>query len=272
MEKLSVNYRDNTFGPDIADECVLRAVIGADGLALSVRRKYGKTQLLQTWAYAADQSENALRRILNKTEMPAWPFESVELLYFTPIATIAPKRMFDPTLAGDYLHTLKENLNGKAEYEALPNMDMTAIWANDTRLTTIGDYFFPKAKPLAYTVGLLEAFQKFSDKNDVAVCVHFRPSHIQLAAFERGSLLFFNTFLYEKPSDVLYFTLLVYDQFHLKPTDAPLFISGELLPDAEIYRQYERFIKNIRFLGASPLMGVPDSLAPHLYLDQTLFL
>ena len=270
MERLSINFKDTTFGPDISDECILRAVIGPDGLSFAVRRKNSGTQYLHTWVFNKEHRENALRRILNNEEIASYPFASVELMYFTPTATIVPKRMFDPVLAGDYLHTLTDIVLGKVAYSALHGMEMTAVWAVDPALVAIGAYFFPQASVRSYTVALLEALQKTTTNQETCVCVHLRSSFLQIAVFERGNLLFFNTFNYEKPADVLYFTLLAYDQYFLKPSDTPLFISGELLTESEIYKQYERFIRHIHFLPAATLPGISEGILPHIYLDQTI--
>jgi hypothetical protein len=272
MERLSINFKDNAFGPDIADDCTLRAIIGPDGLSLSVRRKSGKGQLLYTWAFPQQQRENALRRILHKEDVLTYPFERLELAYCTPVATIVPKRMFDPELTGEYLNTLTETMDGMPDYEPLNGMDMVAVWANEIKLEAIGAHFFPKARKLPYAAGLVESMKKYSSASDTAVCVHIRPSLVQVAAFESGNLLFFNTFQYEKSADVLYFTLLAYDQFHFKPTSVPLYLSGEILKESEIYRQFERFVAHIHFLPAKSFSGFPEVLSPHLYLDQTLFL
>ena len=48
MERLSINFKDTTFGPDISDECILRAGIGPDGLSFAVRRMNKGTQYLHT--------------------------------------------------------------------------------------------------------------------------------------------------------------------------------------------------------------------------------
>ncbi len=272
MERLSINYKDNTFGPDIADDCILRAVIGPDGLSLSVRRKSGKTLLLNTWSFQQQQRENTLRRILHREDVISYPFDRIELAYCTPVATIVPKRMFDPELMGEYLNSLTDNLDGMPDYEPLNGLDMIAVWANEIKLEAIGAHFFPKARKLPYIAGLVESMKKYSAESESAVCVHLRSGLLHVSAFERGNLLFFNTFSFEKSSDVLYFTLLAYDQFNFKPTEIPLYLSGEILKESEIYRQYERFIAHIRFLPSKPLNGVPDLRSPHLYLDQTLFL
>ncbi len=271
MERLSINYKDSTFGPDIADDCILRAVIGPDGLSLSVRRKNGKAQLLYTWAFPQLQRENALRRILHREDLLAYPFERTELVYCSPVATIVPKRMFDPELTGEYLNSLTDNLDGMPDYEPLNGLDMVAVWANEIKLEAIGAHFFPKARKLPYAAGLIESMKKYSAESETAVCVHLRPGLLHVAAFERGNLLFFNTFSFEKSSDVLYFTLLAFDQFNFKPTEVPLYLSGEILKESEIYRQFERFVAHIRFLPSKPLYGLPELLSPHLYLDQTLF-
>ena len=270
MERMSLSYQNSAFGPDMADRCTLRVVIGPDGLSYTVKDEKGTVHALRGWQYSIENPVHLLRKILQLDTLVVYPYARYELLWMTPFSTGVPRRMFDVNHAAEYLITLTDQPLAFIQHDDVPELDLVVISGLISGMKEAVDHFFPNAQNAMQAPALLRHFQKNAPADDAAVFVHLHSSYIQIAAFERGNLLFFNTFKYEKPADVLYFTLLVYDQFFLKPTDNQLFISGSLLKDAEIYRQYERFIRNIRFLPSPALPGVPETILPHLYLDQTL--
>lgn len=270
MERMSLSYQNSAFGPDMADRCTLRVVIGPDGLSYTVKDEKGTIHALRAWQYSIENPVHLLRKTLQLDTLIVYPFAQYEVRWMTPFSTGIPRRMFDAEHAAEYLTTLTDQPLSAIQFEEVPEMDVVVISGLMPGIKEAADHFFPNALHSMQAPTLLRHFQKNAPKDDAAVFVHLHASYIQVAAFERGNLLFFNTFKYEKPSDVLYFTLLVYDQYFLKPTENQLFISGSLLKDAEIYRQYERFIRHIRFCPSPALPGVPDTILPHLYLDQTL--
>jgi hypothetical protein len=96
------------------------------------------------------------------------------------------------------------------------------------------------------------------------------PKQLQIAAFESSNLLFINIFSYETPADVLYFSLLIYQQLQWDPAIIPLSISGEIVQNSEIYKQLHKFIGAVRFTSTPTLFGLPNNIPSHTYICQTI--
>ncbi|MEL7162847.1 MAG: DUF3822 family protein, partial [Bacteroidota bacterium] len=108
------------------------------------------------------------------------------------------------------------------------------------------------------------------DPARVAVTAAVRGSKLFVAAHQNGNLQFFNTFTFTGSQDALYFLLLAYQQCGWTPNRVPLYLCGEITDHSELYRQFYRYVEDIRFCqyGAPP--ATPPELAglePHLYFE-----
>jgi hypothetical protein len=97
-----------------------------------------------------------------------------------------------------------------------------------------------------------------------------RGGKLFVAAHRQGNLLIFNTFPFDGTNDALYYLLLIYQQCGWTPNRVPLYLCGEITEFGELYRQFYRYVEDIRFCQyptppASPpeLAGVPA----HLYFE-----
>lgn len=270
MEKRALHYQNLSFGPDKAERCRLKVMVAPDGVSWMVKEEHGPVQVFDSWQFPPARTAQALRKILQQDALLTYPFSGQEVLFMMPATVCVPTRMFDAEASAAYLNALTGQTFASVQHDYTKDGEQAVVSGFSPEIEDIIRYFFPKCTTRLQPAGLLDFWLQASPSDAAAVFVHIRPSYIQVCGYERGNLLFFNTFKYEKPSDVLYFTLLVYDQLHLKPANDPLYISGDLLQEADIYRQYERFIRNIHFLQVKPLPGLPDNMASHLYLDHQL--
>ena len=88
--------------------------------------------------------------------------------------------------------------------------------------------------------------------------------------FEDKGLLFSNAFPYQSAKDFIYFLLLPYQQFGLKPGKTPVYLSGQLVEDSEIYREALRYLKGPRFVEPPAFfhLGSRINQEPrHFYFD-----
>jgi Protein of unknown function (DUF3822) len=226
--------------------------------------------VLKSWMFDIAHHEQSIRKILNSNDLAAYPYGQTVVSFFTTAQALAPRRMFDTNHPKAFLTAVLENVPDAVFAKEIPELDSHLVWAPPKGILDISTYFYPAARQTPQLAPLLLYAREQAPGDDIKIFAHLRSSYLQLCAFERGNLLFSNTFTYEKPSDVLYFTLLVYDQLNCKPTITGLVISGNLLEESEIYRQYQRFIRNIRFMPSPTLPGIPQHILPHIYLDQTI--
>ncbi len=119
--------------------------------------------------------------------------------------------------------------------------------------------------------GLLSAWAARSRRiGHQAVSCAVRGGQLFLAAHRNGHLLFFNTFSFTNSQDALYYLLLAFQQTGWTANRVPLYLCGEITEHSELYRQFYRYVEDIRFCeyptppSTTPeLAGVPG----HLYFE-----
>jgi Protein of unknown function (DUF3822) len=269
MERLVTNFLNATrLGPDSAAECRFRAVIGIDGVSfLVVHTRTNQVYALKSWYFAPEEADLALRRILSSELVVDYPFESQQIQVFNQQVTIVPKRMFSPEHLPAYFHLLIESQAAAYGYDDLPDQSVKVVYALESTLARQIDLYFPKKQKTHQATGLLSIWEQLSAPQDANVWLNLRNQSIQIAVFERQHLLFFNTYSFEKPNDVLYFVLLAYEQNRLKPDAVPLGLSGTVVEDSDLYRTLHRFIRTIHFAAWEVPFTLPADVQPHFYLD-----
>ncbi len=80
---------------------------------------------------------------------------------------------------------------------------------------------------------------------------NFRDGYMQIFFFESNQLIFSNNFKFAAPQDVIYYALLIYEQFKLNPLTVPLYIGGTITEDSDIYKFIFRYIKHVHFIEES---------------------
>lgn len=70
--------------------------------------------------------------------------------------------------------------------------------------------------------------------------------------FFEGKLVFANSFKFASAKDVLYYTLLVFDQFKLSQDACPLWLGGIISQEVDSYQQLYKYIHNIQLLPPNP--------------------
>jgi hypothetical protein len=83
---------------------------------------------------------------------------------------------------------------------------------------------------------------------DQNVAAYLFNEQLFLFYFSEGRLVFANSFKIATPKDVLYFTLLVYDQFKLSQETCPLWLGGNINAASESYIQLFKYIHYIQLL------------------------
>jgi len=152
----------------------------------------------------------------------------------------------------------------------MPEFDCFLIYAVEESLRNICRPYFPNGRSIHLAAPLIRAFSTLHPRTDYEVMVNLRNQVAQVVVFDRQNLLFFNTFSFEHPNDLLYYLLMAYDQFRLNPLETPLTLAGNVLEDSDIYRLLYRYIRHIRFAhlphhGQLPAAAV--SLPPHCFFD-----
>lgn len=252
-------------------------VVGDEAVSILVRSG-GKIQALKCWQIAgADPSnsipEHELRRILGAEKVLDIAIGSKVCALSVPTVTLVPKRLFSSNELEKYFRLLvNPGVKYTYEYTHIPGIDAYLVWATEHYLHQLLSPYF---KPNQFTHLAASLIQNLSDQSPTdhfAVYGNIRNQRLQLLVYDRQQLVFYNSFAFEKPADLLYYILLIYKQFDLKPTNLPLQLSGTLLEDSEIYKLLFRYFKSIQFLKPAKgfiLSENAKSLPEHFWFDIT---
>lgn len=276
MEKISLDITAAPFAIAEFSRCELNLLASPDGLAWLIADGGGEALSLKSWeffnpAQRFSEAEAPLRRVFSNDEKLAHRFGSVRLAFLNKYATLVPNRLFEPASLADYFKLLlRPDEQFSYFFDDLPDLQVKLVFAVEANISNLCDQYFPQKKVQHGGSALLRQWHRLARRSDFDVFVNVRNQHGQVAVFDRKNLQFFNSFNFTKAADFLYFVLLAYEQFRLKPSDIPLTISGELLEDSEVFRLLFRYVRHLRFAPTPDsyrLPGVMEALPSHFNFD-----
>lgn len=276
MEKLLLDIADPRFSTDGSWTLKLAALLGEEGFSLLIADEKQQAMVLKNWQLERKGAGfEGIRADLSQIFQHEAAFKTIffekKCLVSNAWISLVPERLFDENRLPSYLKLLMHD-EGQFLFfaEKLVAQNARLVWAAERDLIFFVQSVLPGCQISHVSQQLLGAWKRLASPHSAEIYVNVRGKNLQLAAFEKGELLLFNTFSWQNVPDFLYFVMLAYEQFRFNPEAVPLFLSGEVMADSEIYRMLYRFIFDIRFVGRpDSFVWPPDALAlpGHLNFD-----
>jgi len=132
---------------------------------------------------------------------------------------------------------------------------------------------FDKPKFYHLTSALLENILRNKDQlNPQQLLLDIRQNLMHVIYFENGEFKFLNQFRFTSKDDFLYYVLMVSDQFQVDRTMCDLKLSGEIMPDSQLFSELWKFFTTISFLPLNENIVLPPELSEKpMYMYNTLF-
>lgn len=275
MEQRTFDFTDTELTAETARDGVLNLVVGSDGLSLLATNAFGRPLALQAQQFqnagrSFTQTEADIRRVFGQEALLTRPYSRVRCAFSNLNATLVPRRMFQPEDLSAYFKMLLHPGEYAYGYTALPDLDCSVVYAVEPAMHRLLSQYFPNVQMTHLAATLLPAYRTQSPRSGHEVFLHLRQSSMSVTVFDRQNLLFYNAFQFKQSSDVLYYTLLAFEQFRLSPADTQLTITGHLLEDSEVYRLLQRYFSRLRFGTLRDSFQLPVSalkLPPHYFFD-----
>ncbi|MFN0015619.1 MAG: DUF3822 family protein [Saprospiraceae bacterium] len=275
MDKHFLDLKDDRLTAESAPQTHLYAVLGTESVSLMGVDPAGALLAVEAWQYAGAGKAFALlegdvRRLLKETKTWGLPYGQTHGCLFHPNVTLVPRRLFQHGDLSGYFKLLLSPGDFVYAYEELPEYDAYLVSATEKAQANLFSDLFPAARQRHLAAPLLRFVREASGETEHTVFLNLRHQTAQMIVLERQNLLFYNTFQFATASDLLYYVLLVYDQFRLKPAEMPLLLAGTILPDSELYRTLYRFVRELQFAappGHTRQSNDPDGLPAHCLVD-----
>jgi hypothetical protein len=213
--------------------------------------------------------EAAIEDLLNTDPVLQRPFAKTTIASRQHRFTLVPARLYEEKEKRQYLEqVLRLEPQEQVQSERMPEAGLVLVSAANTRFLNELQHSFPGNRHFPLALPLLKGILKQGNGRSIWINVH--PGTITLLAAEGEKILFFNTFHYQTARDVVYYTLLVYEELGWATVEVPLYYSGQLLLDSELMNQLCRYLPRPRAQGFPPWLSVHNQPAlphPHLFFD-----
>ncbi|HLP94982.1 MAG TPA: DUF3822 family protein [Saprospiraceae bacterium] len=266
------------FSPDYTSSADLRLVVSDSAVSLLVS-KGQQVQVVKCWQMPVSEhqfnpNEAELRGILGSERLLSRHFLYKACSVNPSFTTLVPRRLFDERSLPQYFKLLIKP-GGKYTYQSahIPSIDAYLVWALELTQHHLISQYFESSQISHLGATFIEKLAKESPADGYGIFANIHGQRMQCLVFDRTQLVFYNSFEFHKPADLLYYLLLVYKQFELNPANIPPRISGGILEDSEVYRMLMRYFPEIVFLKPDRSFHFPDdakNLPAHFWFDISI--
>jgi hypothetical protein len=221
-----------------------------------------------------DNLMNNLDQLFREDETPFKKYPTVIIGLDTPWHTLVPASLFKEEEIQNILRFNFKSIPADAvmAFDEISEENTVNIFAFTRDQDEAIKRFFPGSARVHTVSTLLRSFsrQQRLEAGSASVFLNLRGNRAELACFEKGRLVFFNTFTVQGAEDILYFTLYAIGQAYLKADAVTLVVSGEIDPEDETCILLRKYLGKVHFAGRpatfnySPLIC---QLPEHSYHD-----
>ncbi|MCF8714636.1 DUF3822 family protein [Joostella atrarenae] len=174
-------------------------------------------------------------------------FNKVTVIHENELAALVPKSLFNERNLSNYLkYNVKILENDFITYDELKEHDIYNVYVP---FANVNNYIFDKFGDFEYkhfSTVLVETLINSSKKSDTQnVHVFISKTHFEIVVLDQKKLLFYNSFQYQQKEDFIYYLLFTIEQLNLNPEETPVFLTGIITEDNELYKIAYTYIKHL---------------------------
>jgi hypothetical protein len=211
-----------------------------------------KSQNLPEPAAGKTDLKTELKSSIEQEDLFSYLYRRVKIALPTTTAAVVPDRLYNEAEKSTYLQEQTNLREGNAVMsDEIPELGVKVVYEADPALMSLLKKKFPTARFYSSVTPFLLGCRQLAKEDEQAhtVLVNLVKDVVQIFLFEKQQLHFFNAFPISSASDVLYFTMLTYQQFSLDPATVPLYLSGQVMENSEIYKMLYRYVGNLKFVA-----------------------
>ncbi len=272
MDKYVFYFQDENLNAEKAMRGTLKIIVGYDGISIMALSAENEILGLEAIQISNDRFNSPyfdvrFREILAGIKLLHYKFSDVKAALSVPLVTLVPDRLFSSQAPEKYFRLLHPaNTTMVFDQEKITALNCHLVWGATNAFKDFVDQYHPRH----LAASLINNYLELISGAPHAVFLNIRNSNAQISVFHEQNLLFYNAFEFTKPTDLLYFVMLAFDQFKLNPEVVSLHVSGALLTESEGYKILNRYIERIVFMTPkSPpkLPKVAHALPVHFWFD-----
>jgi len=175
-------------------------------------------------------------------------YKSARLIWLSGKNLFVPNELFlkdDLKKHFEFIHQLDEL--DEIHYNKLQHLDAYSVFAIPNLAANLFAKHFKGIRFYNQQQVLLEKIISKSFLSKYRLTVYFQDDNIDIAITEAHKLLLINNFKFKSDADIVYYILLLFDQFNLNNENCDLTLSGYVEKNSKVYLQLQKYVKHIKF-------------------------
>jgi len=250
---ISLDVIEDSFIRKNANLYNLSALIGADRFSFLVLDKNQNVIVLRSYNFEENKDiKTFLRKTYLQDEILKLNYASVRVAVNNSKHTLVPAVLFDEKEDAIYLKNVVDlKPTDKVGFDELNFINAKNVFAVNQEIEQLILEFFNNIKLYHGSTAFIRGAFLLAEKQEgFQMFINVLHRKLNILLFENGKLQFNNSFNFQNVRDFVYYVMLVLDQFKVNPETVPVFLSGQIMRESEIFKLLYRYIKNVDFLEA----------------------
>lgn len=182
-------------------------------------------------------------------------FLTVDVIHQNPLFTFVPNTYFDEKNLEQYLNFSVKTL--ATDYITVDNLSCINAKNVYVPYVNINNYLFQNFGEFEYKHHLSLLIEKLLQKapsEAKTMFINVARSTLDIVVLAENKLQLVNVFEYHSKEDFIYYILFVAEQLKLNTDSVPLFFTGKITSDSEIYKITYQYIRNVSFLESENII------------------
>jgi hypothetical protein len=247
---------DETYDSNITSSYFLSIQASLDGFSFStldpVRNKYIQFKHFELKNIKNEEFTNLIEQIFEQNDLLNLPHKKVFILLPTPYSTLVPSGLFTPEEAEKWLtFTHQVPSNQEIVYTRMKLTDAWNVFAISETTKELFKRQFPEPMFFHQYIPIAETKLAISrpgiGRN--LVIINLQNRYFDLVVLEKNNLKLCNTFEINGETDLIYYTLFVFEQLQLIPTTTEVQLIGSHPDFEKIKQMLAKYIKHVKQPG-----------------------
>ena len=232
-----------------SEQYTLSIRLSADGFSFSVYHPQHEGEFFYA-SFPVDVSYSMtanLKKMIQATEELKHPYAQTNILIGTSRFTSIPFDLFEDEHTEElFYHNFPAKDNEVILCNILGKSNIALLFGMDKHAHQLLGEHFPKARIFANVSPLIEHFTlKSQEGNHRKLYAHFQPNQMNVFAFDKGKLLFMNTFHCKQTADQAYYLLHVWQLLGFSQESDQLFLVERAEAQEELLAELSKFLRHV---------------------------
>ena len=253
----------------------LSICLETNGFSFAVTNE--KNQLLAFFDIACNfpdtlsQIIELIKKIFAEIHIEYMLMDELELIVPTNKHVWIPEHLFDQTKTREYFNLITPlQVKETVFHSYSEKIQAYSVFAYSDTIISAFKVTMPGIKVRSQHAKMIETQLLEKSRMKTNIEIYLRKDYFDIVIFDNKGFLISNTYKYSTKNDVVYYTLLLINQFRLNQDATEVYLSGKV--DRDIYAYMEKFFRKITlYVGKKMQFTTNEMYYIHLYQYSLLF-